>query len=892
MRSSKPVCLLCRLQATQATSKTRAAQWQPQPARLSTTASSSQRDVAGASEAAPNDATGSESAPRKSQSPPYLRRIVPIGPPKSSSPKSRLQVARTKITREQPSSRVDALFQQIIQEQRGLRDATGDASAYASPLIDLALVKAIGKLQEMVDQDTPVAEAYLFFQVEVIPAIQVPGTHVPQAYHNVKLALLEKLVAAKKADMFAEDLPTVADVFRMYAELDELKPKQWVLLVGELVQRIVNMDPAAETERQIALRKAMLADLVESWKVLSLPRHTISSTGEDQLTNGFWFPRLAKFSLSKFAKKRDFSAAFSSLFPGYPRSHLGAPVSVLAIATYVLMHDSKRCSVDVRQKATRFMSKLASLIAIVDYRGQALRKDLADTFPGLEKYVMGLWPKVNAYSKQKHLSLDEESTEVYTSPGFTNVNREINTTSIGSRLSQLHGTRDIRELDKLWEEFVGSEATISKERAAQIRKHPHLIDSFINTRMTFNQPEKAVVAWNVLGKVGLKPSLRTWNLMLDGLRKTGNIDGIKNIWVKLARSGLKLDTVIWTTRVAGLIDCGDVEGGIHALEEMARLWEKDPNKTTAVAPTIEPVNAALAGLVRRQQHGAAEKLLAWAGRKGIQPDVITFNTMLHLMIRDGNRNKDVERLFAAMQAQGVRADEATFTIVLDASFSKKDIRDPEDQANIVADVASAMSAAGLELNMQTYGKMIYLLLRSNATVAAMAVVNHLYNRNLELSPHIYTMLIEHCFRQTPPALDSVHLLVQRRQHLDFDDMDPIFYDRIVKNYALLGEVQAALDIYKHVAGASRRVVSLPTLNSLLQALIRHDRFEDARYLVNCEKKQFEGQQPDSEEHVKYWGNPFWQLAREYNLLDSQLPSPNVPSARAEPEPTPETATTS
>ncbi|KAI1355637.1 hypothetical protein F5Y01DRAFT_269320 [Xylaria sp. FL0043] len=895
MRSSKPVCLLCRLQITQTTSKTHAVPWQTQPARLSTTPSS-RRDVAAASEAAPNDTIDSKPTPgqsqSQSQSPPYLHRIASARrPPSSNRPRLHVQTPRARIAGEQPSSRVDVLFQQIIQEQQGLRDGPVDASARAGPSVDLGLVKAIGRLQEMIDRNTPVADAYQYFRTEISPVAQVPGAHVPQAYYKVKLALLEKLVAAKKADMFAEELPTVSEIFRGYVELEELKPKQWAILVGDLVQCIVNLDPSPETqsiakhEGQRAMRKAMLADLIESWKLLSLPRLAISPTSEHQLTKDFWFPRLDKFALSRFARTGNFTAAFSTLFPHYPRNHIGTPVAVLAIATYTLMHDSQRCFIEVRQNAARFMSKVASLVTFVDYRDAALRKDLIDTFPGLEEYVMGLWPKIRAYLKQEPASIDEGGIEVRRFPASTQDNQgqlAFNATLIGNRLSQLYGSRNIKGLDILWEEFVGSQDTISKERAAQIRQHPHLLDSFIKARMTFNQPEKAVVAWNMLGKVGLKPSLRTWNLMLDGLRKSGNLEGIKNIWAKLAKSGLKLDMMIWTTRVAGLIDCGDIDGGLHALEEMARLWQEDPNKATAVQPTIEPVNAALAGLFRRKQYGVADKLLAWAGRKGIQPDIVTFNTMLRMVIRDAKRNEDVEKLFAAMQAQGVRADEATFTIVLDASFSKDNRRDPEEQANIVADVASAMSAAGLELNMQTYGKMIYLLLCSNATAAAMAVVNHLYNRNLELSPHIYTMLIEHCFKQNPPALESVKLFVQRRRHLDFDDMDHIFYDRVVKNYALVDETQAALDVYKHVVGAGSGV-SLATLNDLLLALLRQQRLEDARYLVNTEKKRFESLHPDPEEHARYWSNRFWQLASQYELLDSPLPSLGLSPAKFEPE---------
>ncbi|KAI0408798.1 hypothetical protein F4802DRAFT_367896 [Xylaria palmicola] len=881
MRSSKPVCLLCRLQVAQATCMTRAVQWQTQTVRLST--SSPRRDTPGAGSAPADDAVVPGLAPSQSQSPPFLRRVLS----EKHRSKPDVRISQTNRTAKQRSSRVDALFQEILEEQQGLRGAAGHAPTHEAASVDLSLVKAIGKLQEMVDKDIPVTDAYSYFRTEIYPAVQVPGTHVPQAYHKVKFALLEKVVVAKEADMFTEELPAVADIFRMYAEVGELKPKRWTKLVGELTQTIVNMDLSAETqavleyERHRALRQAMLADLVESWKVLSLPRLAISPEGESKLTSGFWFPRLDKFSLRKYATKGNFARAFSTLFPQYPPNQLGAPAAVLAIATYALLHDTQRCSAPVRKNATRFMSKVAYLVTFVDYRDEALQKDLVGTFPGLEGYIMGLWPKIKAHFKQHHMSDNASSTEVHRISVSNDRNRStktFNPASIGRRLNQPLPVRNAGEVDRLWEEFVGAEKPMSEERANQIRQQPHLIDAFIKARITLNQPEMAIAAWNLLSTVGLKPSLRTWNLMLDGLRKAGNVDGIKNIWAKLAKSGLKLDTAIWTTRIVGLIDCGDIEGGLQALEEMVRLSERDANKT-AVMPSIAPVNGALAGLIRCKQHGIAENLLAWAATKGIEPDTVTFNTMLRSFIRIGDRDEDIERLFSAMKAKGIPADEATFTIILDASFSKRVTRDPEDQANIVANVASAMAAAGLELNMQTYGKMIFLLLRSDATDAAMAVVNHLYNRNLELSPHIYTMLVEHCFAQNPPKLDSVHLFVQRRRHLDFDDMDHVFYDRVVRGYTQVGEVSAALDVYRHVVGSSA-TMSLPALTDLLRALLRQDLLDSAREMVNREKKRFEGQYPDPEGHESYWNHQFWQLASGYNLLDSELPSLRVSAVGA------------
>lgn len=830
--------------------------------------------------AVPNDGAVPEKTSSLPQSPQYLRRFLADNRSRDRGLKSNVQNAQnaqitTNRAREQASSRVDALFQQIVQEQQSLESTPGHAPGKTNA----SLVKAIGVLQEMMRGSTPVVEAYSYFQTEIHPISQTPGTHVPQAYRKVKFELLEKLVEAKQADMFNETLPNVSHIFRLFAEAGELKPKQWAALVGELVRSIINTDPSAETdsiakyEGQLATRRAMLADLVESWKVLSLPRLTVLQTGEDELTDGYWFPRLDRFSLRKYAQKRDFNAAFCTLFPQYPSNQLTPRIVVLAIITYALMYDSTRCPINIRRDATPFTTKVADLVTFINYQDDTFRKDLAATFPDLEEFVMGIWPGLRAdlgKNRPRNARESIRTRKISLPDNGDRATRVFDAVLIRNRLNQLQGHGNLRELDRLWGQFVGPEETISEERAAQIRENPNLIDSFIKTRMSLNQPEKAIAAWNVMGQVGLKPSLRTWNLMLDGLRRAGNLNGIKNIWAKMTKSGVTLDTGVWTTRIAGLVDCGDIEGGLQALDEMARLWEKVP-RGDAVQPTIEPVNAALAGLIRRKYHDAADRLLEWAGRKGIQPDVVTYNTMLRPLVREKGRSKDVERLFATMQAQGVRADEGTFVIVLDSSFLENDIRDPEDQTRIVDEVAAAMTAAGLELNMKTYGKMIYLLLRSNARTPAMAVVNHLYNRNLELSPHIYTMLVENCFAQSPPDLNSVHLFVQRRRRLDFDDLDRVFYDRVVRGYALAGETQAALDVYKHVAKGGS-TVALGVLEDLLRALTRVDRFEDARYIVNYEKNRFESHNTDPAEHAGYWGHQFWGLADSYGLLDTPLPS--------------------
>ncbi|KAI1430850.1 hypothetical protein GGR50DRAFT_147119 [Xylaria sp. CBS 124048] len=881
MRPLRPVCLLCRLRVVEVTSKVHAIKWNTQTptAPLSTTVSrndgSRYRSTMEASEdtAEPVSVFG--------ERPSYLRKILLHDRPQPTP------VARASIegTEERYPSRLEALFQEIIEEQKASKDGAGaGAGAFAAEVtaadpdpdneftrhnasVNLPLVSAIEKLADMVDQDAPIADAYHHFLTLVKPALGAPDVYVPPSYKTTVLAMLDRLVLAKKADMLTESLPRVADIFLIYSELSELNPKKWAVLVGELARCIVNAPSSTRASSTAsASRDAMFADLLESWKVLSRPRLSGPTALEKELANSFWFPNLSNSVVQKLSKIGSFPSAFNTLFPQYQDTQLGMPISTLGIITYVLMHDESRCPVAVKERAQRLLSRLSYLIKFVDYQDKRLRTDLVYTAPALETYVMHRWPSIKAQLMESSVTEDSLSTDADTPiPNDDSSGGVFDARHIRFRLGRVAGTVNHAELDRLWTAFIGTEVPMSKKRIEQIRQNSELIDAFIKTRMMFRQSEMAVAAWGLMSKVGLKPSLRTWNLMLDGLRETGNLAGLKNVWTKLIRTGLKLDASIWTTRIGGLIDCGDVEGGLHALQEMAHTWERTPTAPTAVMLSVEPVNAALVALIRLQRQDAADKVLAWADKRGIKPDIYTFNTMLHTMIRAGNQNKSVERLFALMHAQGVQPDVATFTLVLDASYLRDEVRSAEEQTKIVTDVVASMRVAGLEPNLHTYGKMIYLLLRSNAIAAAVGIFNYLHERNMKVSPHIYTMLIQHCFEQTPPDLESIRLFISRRRYRDFDDMDRVFYERVVNGYAQVGETEGAVHIFNHVMNAGSSL-SLPTLTLLLNALLEKGEIKKARAMVNREKKRFEKLNPDPTRHFQYWGHRFWQLARENRLL--------------------------
>ncbi|KAK9415466.1 hypothetical protein SUNI508_10490 [Seiridium unicorne] len=868
MKAPRTICLICRHRlATKAALQ--ASQWRAQSSLWSSAAAGTGDIRAGGSPSI-QDTTTAANTPNREDGrvkEPNNRRVV-------TEEKRQKTRATLKPRRRNGGATGDAdmadLFHQIVDRPDINTTATDAVNANSA---NIKLVQDIGKLQDMLDAEVAIPESFKFLRTVLYPSIKQKGVTIPKVFYTVVSSLMHKVILAKKNDMLNPDLPSVADIFRVNADLGDLNPAEWLTLTGELVRYLCELKTSADDypsieafEDHLATKNRIILDLVESWKILSLPRSRVAESRHEsnEILDGFWFPRLDKFAINKYAKSNNFSLALSSLFPQYAPNQLGDRLAVLAIATLTLLIDGSRSNTSSRRSASRFITKVAHLMNFTGVNEKALRKAITITFPPIGKYVMGQWPKIEEHLSGANPTIGQSSDWQGTSGTLRTARGPNGTSYLEKKLSQAYGTRNWNEVDRLWHEFAGSQPD-KTAKATKLQQNPHLFDSFINTYMALNKPDKAIEVWNTLPKVGLKPTLKTWNVMLDGCKKAQNLKGLKTVWQRLVSSGAQLDMPIWTTRIAGLMECNDPSAAIAALEEMAVLWYQSGKgqKRHAVQPTIEPINAALSGLIRLNNHTAVQRLLAWAKEQNITPDIYTFNLLLRPLILDG-RDKEVEGIFKYMEALDVPADAATFTVILEGTLTRLDAWDPQKQVEIVASVFSDMKKAGLEANHQTYGKMIYLLLRSGdrAQESVKAVLEHLWKQGLELSPHIYTTLVEHYFSRDPPDLETVNELIQRRRLLDYDDMDRIFYDRVIKGYASAGDAETAFSIYRKLSSAGL-LVNLDAQYELLRSLLLVGRQEDAQTLVEDTVKRYAEQHGEG----SWLGHRFWHTAERSGFVD-------------------------
>ncbi|AEO57536.1 hypothetical protein MYCTH_2303798 [Thermothelomyces thermophilus ATCC 42464] len=761
-----------------------------------------------------------------------------------------------------------AMFQSIVQNQTQM-PATPGVSAGGTASIEL--VKDVARIQTMMEREgATLAQAYAYFEEVVHPQLTKEGSGVPQIVKNqIAAVLLNRLALEKPRDFESNELPSVTRITEIMIELDVLRPSAWATLVLWLVQHIYRQDTVPDAyaslkdyETAMARRDALLRDLLGAWRAFCAQSVAVKEGSPDNASEEEEGKPKSERAGTQPQQRTTLQKAFGSMFPQYLVPSLLRP-TFAAFATYKLLTDTFNPARATSGDAAPFLQMMKRLI----FRTRPPRledfKPIFDTFPDLPRFV---WPKKRGK--------DEVKAFLRPISGQTFSQRK---NSIHRQLGNAVKSRDLEMVKKAWLELWGDAPVPDAARISELVQWPDLFDYFILAYTMMRRPQQAIEVWNSMERIGIKATTKTWTAMLNGCAKANNARGIKTVWDKLLASGLRLDAAIWTARIHGLFACREPQAGLRALDEMAKYWDArdDPRyAAVAVKPAVEAVNAAVSGLLRLNREADATRVLAWASKRGINPDIYTFNILLRPLVRRGDM-KGIDEVFATMRDANVHADVATFTVLLESTLSNIADLPPAQVISLVERILAAMKSSGVEINMQTYAKILYLLLREGdrAEEPVKAVLAHIWRRGLELTSHIYTMLAEHYFSRDPPDAAAVTALIENRRLHDNKGIDPVFWDRVIKGYCQAGEVRRALDIFdRHFVGEG--TITFGTLYDLLRPLVEAGDMEAAMRVVEAARKIGKAEEAaghhGGSEGKRFWRHRFWHLAYEHGLMGGPL----------------------
>ncbi|KAK3296148.1 uncharacterized protein B0H64DRAFT_397501 [Chaetomium fimeti] len=751
-----------------------------------------------------------------------------------------------------------AMFQSIVQSQAQVTPGIGTTLAGAA---SIELVRDVSRLQKMMAKEgATLPEAYAYFEETVYPQIKQGGGVSQIVKNHIGTVLLNRLAFEKPRDFDASRLPSVTRITEIMVELDVLRPSAWATLVIALVQHIYRQNTVPDSynsikdyETAMARRDVLVYDLLGAWRVFCSQRPSLDGGSSPARP------------LAKPQQQLTLQKAFGAMFPQYLVPSLLRP-TFAAFATYKLLTDAFSRARATKGEAAPFLQMMTGLIFQTRAPRPADFNPIFDTFPDLPRFV---WPKrqdkarVNTFLEPV-ASFGEGPSHVKAS-----VHRQL-----GDAIKSMH----LRMVEDAWLEFWGDAATPDAARTAELVECPEMFDYFILAYTMMRRPQHAVAVWNNMERIGIRPTIKTWTSMLHGCAKANNARGIKTIWEKLLASGIRLDAAIWTARINGLFVCGEPDAGLRALDEMAKIWAARSDRrfaAVAVQPGVEAVNAALSGLLRfNNRDSDATRVLAWASKRGIEPDIYTFNTLLRPLVRRGDLN-GIDGIFATMRSTNIRADVATFTVLLEGTLNQIGGLPPAQQVSLVERILAAMKAAGVEINMQVYAKFLHLLLRDDrAEEPVKAVLAHIWGRGLELTSHIYTMLADHYFSRDPPDSAAVTALVENRRLHDNKSIDRVFWERLITGYGHAGDVRRALGIFDRVFAGGSGTITFGTLYDLLRPLVEIGDREAALRVVEAGRKIGKadevGAGQGGGEGTRYWKHRFWHLAYREGLMGEQL----------------------
>lgn len=692
--------------------------------------------------------------------------------------------------------------------------------------------------------------------------------------------------------------PPIHEVAEAYASMRMLRAKDFETMLKLLLSELSTFQtqaipgdttiPTKELDATVATRAYddLVTDLLATWNIFLISEGRVtyipSSEHYDYVNNWSWLrQKEGNRVLGASSTKRGTGPerTFQNLFQRFQGAQLRS-VTAFAFATFALLVKSSSSTANLNMDRPFPMFLARSLVNARPDVQQV--KDLVENKVPLPNVTID-WPSALeaagslAASSVKYAE-DDPVLELANS-GNSILDRaqksrrvqvasrhaaQSGPSSIHRQLSRALADRDLTKVDKLWSD-ISSAAPPT----------PDIYNHFIMVYTGFREVSRAIGVWNHMVESSLQPTLATWNSMLEGCKAARSPKALEDVWSKMLSARMRPDMVCWTTRISGLIECNKPDLAIKALEEMGRIWLQATTAAKikdiqsvgdtggAVKPSIETINAAIAGLLRRGLQDAANSLLVWGAGLGIKPDIITFNTLLRPLVRDG-RTAEVQRLLQIMQQQGIQADVGTFTIFLDGVFEAGQTLSPAQQSEAVKSVFDEMEAAGVQANHQTYAKIIYSLLQSSKEdlTAVQAVLSKMASQGLKPSAHINTMLVDHYFKQSQPDLAAIRTLIERVR-LSTGAADHIFWDRVIEGYASLKDTANALTILGRKDRKGQRV-GWYALEMVVRALADTDEWDLAAQVVHNVRIDRGGPPPPQARGVD-GQHSFWRAVEELGI---------------------------
>ncbi|KAK6280247.1 hypothetical protein POUND7_020514 [Theobroma cacao] len=217
-----------------------------------------------------------------------------------------------------------------------------------------------------------------------------------------------------------------------------------------------------------------------------------------------------------------------------------------------------------------------------------------------------------------------------------------------------------------------------------------------------SQIKDAQMVFNEIGKRGLRATVVSFNTLINGYCKSGNLGEGFRLKRAMEDSGIRPDVFTYSVLINGLCKESRLDDANGLFEEMCnrgegRLIDAERTLREMLSAGMKPDDATytmvIDGFCKNGNVKMGFKLLKEMQSDGHVPGVITYNVLMNGLCKLGQM-KNANMLLDAMIGLGVVPDDITYNILLDGHCKKgnpKDFNRLKSEMGLVADYASYKS---------------------------------------------------------------------------------------------------------------------------------------------------------------------------------------------------------
>ncbi|KAJ8484921.1 hypothetical protein OPV22_017406 [Ensete ventricosum] len=187
-------------------------------------------------------------------------------------------------------------------------------------------------------------------------------------------------------------------------------------------------------------------------------------------------------------------------------------------------------------------------------------------------------------------------------------------------------------------------------------------------KMRLGNLKEALCLFNHMRDAHIAPNIRTYNILIDGHCRLGALFGAQKLKEEMICLGFLPDVYTYTILVNGFCKMGDLAMAKEFFDEMLQK---------GVQPDCYAYTTIIVGELNLGDTSKAFQLREEMKAKGITPNAVTYNVLIDGLCKMGNR-KDAYGLWQKMVHDGFHPNCVTYTCLINAHCKKGHLREAKN----------------------------------------------------------------------------------------------------------------------------------------------------------------------------------------------------------------------